>query len=298
MTQQPQIDSVKVEGKAGDDSSVIHLRDRFFGAAREGAAQSVGALRELFGANVDAAQGLFDTVHGQLIGALAENEVLVGQNNALTQTNAAQADKIAALEEAVARLTAQLVEVRALAAQDRVRAEAAEAQARHDSLTGLPNRRALDEALARMGSENIHHGGHIAAIVVDIDHFKYINDKYGHDAGDEALKYIAQVLQSNVRGDEIAARTGGDEFCILLHDFDDNGQGKLGAAVARFETALRYLSFTYEGREIHFQASLGSKIVSKADLSEHGLAIFHDADRLMYLAKRQQGPIPPPDLTP
>lgn len=77
----------------------------------------------------------------------------------------------------------------------------------HDALTGLPNRRALDEALARVG-------GHFAVAMVDVDHFKRFNDRHGHDAGDRVLKRVAERLQ-RTRGAR-AFRYGGEEFCLLF----------------------------------------------------------------------------------
>jgi diguanylate cyclase (GGDEF)-like protein len=77
----------------------------------------------------------------------------------------------------------------------------------HDALTGLPNRRALDETLARLG-------GHFALAMVDVDHFKRFNDRYGHEAGDRVLKRVADRLQ-RTRGAR-AFRFGGEEFCLLF----------------------------------------------------------------------------------
>lgn len=87
-------------------------------------------------------------------------------------------------------------------------------RAETDELTGLPNRRALNAALSRNG------GDHAALIIVDIDHFKKINDTLGHPAGDAALKHIGKVLRDGLRGRDMAARVGGEEFAVWLPGAD------------------------------------------------------------------------------
>jgi len=83
----------------------------------------------------------------------------------------------------------------------------------HDSLTGLFNRRQFTEELRKRITANIYP---MALCLCDLDHFKTINDTYGHAAGDEALSAFAQILRSNVRKEDVVARLGGDEFCVLL----------------------------------------------------------------------------------
>jgi diguanylate cyclase (GGDEF)-like protein len=91
-------------------------------------------------------------------------------------------------------------------------------RAASDALTGLPNRRAADETLKRM----VAHAGRtlspLAAVLLDLDHFKQINDIHGHEQGDEALAAVGQVLTSTIRDSDFAARFGGEEFLLLLPD--------------------------------------------------------------------------------
>lgn len=87
-------------------------------------------------------------------------------------------------------------------------------RANTDELTGLWNRRALNRALGRIGIERA------GLIMLDIDHFKMINDALGHPAGDAALKHVARIMKDTVRGQDIAARVGGEEFAIWLPDAD------------------------------------------------------------------------------
>ena len=95
---------------------------------------------------------------------------------------------------------------------------AATARASTDELTGLANRRTLSAALDNLLSLDEQS---FAIMQLDLDHFKEINDEYGHHAGDEVLRRVAQVLKGVVRGNDVAARIGGDEFVLLIRDGDN-----------------------------------------------------------------------------
>jgi len=95
------------------------------------------------------------------------------------------------------------------------RLEHAESQARSDPLTGLGNRRKLTEFLATISSGS-------SFIMLDIDHFKTVNDQYGHDVGDEILTALSALLTESVRGSDMVARLGGEEFCVVLPEMDAN----------------------------------------------------------------------------
>ncbi|HDZ09658.1 sensor domain-containing diguanylate cyclase [Pseudohongiella sp.] len=91
-------------------------------------------------------------------------------------------------------------------------------QASHDDLTGLPNRRLLQERLAQTLALSRRHKRSFALMFIDVDHFKHVNDAYGHDVGDELLKWIAEKLSAVVRTSDTLARQGGDEFVLLLSE--------------------------------------------------------------------------------
>ncbi|GBO84712.1 GGDEF domain-containing protein [Marinobacter salsuginis] len=96
--------------------------------------------------------------------------------------------------------------------------EKARAAALEDDLTGLRNRRAFFELGNQLLKQSRRSGSPLAIIMFDLDYFKKINDNHGHEAGDEVLRHIGQLLESNVREADIAARIGGEEFAILLAD--------------------------------------------------------------------------------
>jgi diguanylate cyclase (GGDEF)-like protein len=93
--------------------------------------------------------------------------------------------------------------------------------AQHDALTGTKNRRVFDEHLSRLWQRAMEDGRAIAILLIDIDHFKAYNDRYGHQAGDHALRRVAQTLQTFVcRPLDVLARYGGEEFAVILYDVD------------------------------------------------------------------------------
>ena len=104
----------------------------------------------------------------------------------------------------------------------------------HDPLTGLFNRRRFHQELSRQLAYVRRYGGGGAVAMLDLDHFKQINDTFGHNVGDEALVKTAQLLRDRLRGTDILARLGGDKFAILLPRAGSSaGQGAAGGAAAR-----------------------------------------------------------------
>lgn len=97
-------------------------------------------------------------------------------------------------------------------------------QAMRDPLTGLANRRALDDFLESEIARAKRDGGDISLLMIDVDHFKRYNDKHGHAAGDRCLQRVAQIIESNTReGQDLAARFGGEEFVVVLTNTDSDG---------------------------------------------------------------------------
>src|ERR1700742_3277361 len=106
--------------------------------------------------------------------------------------------------------------VQALSARNRRLVNELTAEARIDPLTGLLNRRGLDERIEAELARGRRDGGELAVVAVDVDHFKSINDQFGHDVGDRVLTWIAQTIGRQTRASDLTARLGGDEFLIVL----------------------------------------------------------------------------------
>jgi len=108
--------------------------------------------------------------------------------------------------------------------QDRLRAtyEISLSMALTDGLTGLYNRRYLDVHLQKLLAKNLENHKSLAVLILDIDHFKGVNDTYGHDVGDQILKVFAERLRDNLRSFDMVARMGGEEFVVVLPDVSDD----------------------------------------------------------------------------
>lgn len=153
----------------------------------------------------------------------------------------------------------------------------AERRAASDVLTGLPNRRAADENLKRMAAHASRQRSPLAAVLLDLDHFKQINDIHGHEQGDQALAAIGQILSSTLRASDFAARYGGEEFLLLLPDTDRH-------AAREVAEKLRLAIQSPDISQIHaLTASFGVAVLPE-DAGEPDLLIRR-ADRALYAAK-------------
>jgi diguanylate cyclase (GGDEF)-like protein len=112
-------------------------------------------------------------------------------------------------------------------------------QAIRDPLTGLYNRRFLDEVLRRELARAARYGHALSLILIDIDNFKELNDRYGHLVGDEALKRVAKALRENIRRVDYIFRWGGDEFCVILPETNGPGAKEV---VRRFQEPFGILA--------------------------------------------------------
>ena len=179
------------------------------------------------------------------------------------------------LEQANTQLVAQIGE--------RLRAELQLThQARHDALTGLPNRaQLLDRLAAAIGAAHRDNTRGFAVLFLDLDRFKLVNDSAGHAAGDELLVQAGQRIVSAVRNGDTVARLGGDEFAILVQGI----QGQQ-AAEAIADKVLRALGVPcwIAGRELYPSASVGIALWHPRYV--HGAELLRDADAAMYRAKK------------
>ena len=175
----------------------------------------------------------------------------------------------------IRRLRTQLA--RALARIDEL-----QASADTDYLLDIPNRRGFERELNRAISyiKRYHAGG--ALIVLDVDRLKPINDGFGHAAGDQVLKAIVAVLQSQVRASDVVGRLGGDEFALLLWNLSETDAH---AKAASLEEAIDRLNFTFRGRTVTAGASTGVAILGPQ--AEAGRAL-EEADSAMYVRKAQR----------
>lgn len=154
-------------------------------------------------------------------------------------------------------------------------------QSIRDSLTGLFNRRYLEEALAQEMARALRQRRPLSVIMLDIDHFKRFNDTYGHEAGDYVLKTVSTTLQESVRGSDMVCRYGGEELTILLPDLAlDLAKDK----AERLRVIIENLCLAFHGQNIGpITASLG--VASFPEHGSNGTALVQSADAALYRAK-------------
>jgi diguanylate cyclase (GGDEF)-like protein len=153
------------------------------------------------------------------------------------------------------------------------------ALARHDSLTGIANRYALEEELKRLISSSRRQHKSFALLFMDLDHFKNINDTHGHDFGDLLLKEVVKRILPHLRTEDIMARLGGDEFVIVLTDINED---KLIVVIEKILGLFRE-SWNIDGHRLNVSTSIGVVLFPKdgMDVGE----LLKNADIAMYRAK-------------
>jgi diguanylate cyclase (GGDEF)-like protein len=156
--------------------------------------------------------------------------------------------------------------------------------AQNDALTGVKNRRVFDEQLERLWQRAVDEQRSIAILLLDVDHFKAYNDRYGHQAGDHALRHVAQVLQRIVtRSQDLVARYGGEEFAVLLYDVDTVEAGKLAEHMRKAVIGLKLEHRDSRAGQV-VTISIGVAVVEpSADRRSRGALQL--ADEALYQAK-------------
>ena len=166
---------------------------------------------------------------------------------------------------------------------DRKRADARIATlAYHDTLTGLPNRQLLQDRMGVAMAQAHRRARRLAVLFLDLDHFKDLNDSLGHQAGDELLKAVAELLAGAIHGDDTVARIGGDEFVVLLTDVDDATQAAL---VGHKILALLKAPVRVGTRELFVNGSIGISMYPEDGTDFDSL--LKNADAALYRAKEE-----------
>jgi diguanylate cyclase (GGDEF)-like protein/PAS domain S-box-containing protein len=245
-------------------------RERLLGMAAQSllhpgdAAREQTALSDLLGGRVDHYQGEQRYIHAS--GEVIDTSVaisLIRDNQGFPQQFITQVEDVSARK----RYESQLRHM-----------------AHHDPLTGLFNRSRLDEALAAHISRGRRYGASGAVLIVDLDHFKEVNDHLGHNAGEQVIIGIARILQTRVRDTDLLARLGGDQFAVLMTEGDEEAAQTLAADLSDL---IRRRSVVLEaGMPGGITASIGIAVCDdRANL--HADDILADAEEAMYTAKRE-----------
>ncbi|WP_434676420.1 diguanylate cyclase [Pseudomonas sp. D3-10] len=150
-----------------------------------------------------------------------------------------------------------------------------------DRLTGLYNRGHWEGALKAAYARHQRYGNALSLVMLDIDHFKQVNDTYGHQAGDKVIEQVAALLHEHVRESDVAGRYGGEEFGVVLSDTEQAG-ARIFAE--RLRKAVEQLLVQYNGQEIRFTISLGVADLS-TPANDHAELIAR-ADQALYTSKK------------
>jgi diguanylate cyclase (GGDEF)-like protein len=152
-----------------------------------------------------------------------------------------------------------------------------------DAMTGLPNRRAIDEWATRELNSAARNGFSVWVIIADLDRFKHINDTFGHNAGDEVLQKFAKILKANTRRSDLCGRLGGEEFLIVMtHAKRDDVEKAAERIRSEFET----LPFSFSGCNMIATSSFGIAGFEANQTQPSFAALVSQADAALYQAKR------------
>lgn len=212
-------------------------------------------------------------VCGRLAGEVACEPLLVGGrvigSVLVAHEKQGNAGQRAQLRESVVQAAPILANQRNL--------ELAEWRAASDALTGLPNRRAADVTIRRMAAHAGRTLSPLAVLLLDLDRFKQINDRHGHDQGDQALALVGQVLMASIRASDFAARYGGEEFLVLLPDTDRKGAVEVAEKIRH---AIEHAEMPVIGG---LTGSLGVAALPEDAVDPE--LLIRKADRALYAAK-------------
>ena len=178
------------------------------------------------------------------------------------------------------------VVVQSLAARNERLVSRLEDEARVDPLTGLLNRRGLEERMEAERARAARDGAPLGAVAFDLDHFKRVNDEHGHEIGDRVLVWLGALLKEEARGVDVAARVGGEEFVVLLPRADHEA-GRVFAERVRqaVEAGGQASGRGRAGLSEALRLTVSAGVAS-ADAPIDGQALLAEADRALYAAKR------------
>lgn len=149
----------------------------------------------------------------------------------------------------------------------------------YDTLTGVHSRLAYDEKIAQEFSRWKRYGSTFSYAILDIDHFKKVNDEYGHNAGDKALKIIAQLMQKQIRKSDTLCRIGGEEFVLLL---TNTTTAQAEPLLAKLRTEVAESSFHFKQKRIQLTLSAG---ITESRMDDNVQSMYERADAALYRAK-------------
>jgi len=263
-----EVDKKVVAQKTADIARLISLMNRYLGDAIEsskGGSNNVSNIKdELKSINLsNSTKEELNKLQSKLVEAAIniENEM-----SSVSKNLESGKDEVTALEKKVKKLELELKETKL--------------QSTKDFLTGTLNRRTYEEEVKKFESQYNREQKNYAIIFFDIDHFKKVNDTYGHECGDVILKTFASLLIKLTRDTDIVGRYGGEEFVVALHYKNEN---ELEKYVSRIKSVITKNKFIYKNNKLKITFSAGIHLRSKNDSIEDTI---NEADKLLYKAKQ------------
>ena len=193
-----------------------------------------------------------------------------------------EVDQLKRANAKINQLKKKVADVQADARKMFVKAETFQQAALFDGLTEVHNRKSFEMQLNKSLARISEGGEFLALIMIDVNRFKWINDTFGHVAGDKVLKAIADSLKANFRKSDFVARYGGDEFVVLVDGLDaDNVQ----AGIQRFKTRLKAIKFISHTLKTNIKVEISAGL-AMAKPGDSGAALLHRADQAMYEDKK------------
>lgn len=220
--------------------------------------------------------------HGYLCIPLIAHGVTIGLFHIMFQDpkDSPEGDILIPMERKM-RLSSRLAEHLSLALANLTLQEELKIKSIEDSLTGLANRRHMEEIMQRQFHRLMRYNTPCSLIMLDVDHFKNFNDTYGHDMGDYVLQELGKYLKENTRGEDLACRFGGEEFIIIMVDTDTETAFQK-AEKMRAEIASE-IAIAYQSEKLHVTVSMG--VATSPAHGRNTTELLKSADNALYVAK-------------
>jgi len=282
-----ELDELTRDGRRLDEQETLSLYSRHIGGLdADGARRLQERFQEILkqmnssAAEVDQRASEYgDVLQGfgsELANATTAGEAQAGIERVLDQTRNMQASVMA--------LKQRLEESKLEADQLRAELSRTREESMVDALTGLTNRRGLDAALSLYMGQTCGEGTGLSVAVADLDHFKRVNDTYGHLVGDRVLEAVGEILKTNIKGKDTAARFGGEEFVILMPDTPLEGAKALAEQI-RTSVARCVVKRTDVDESLgNFSISIGVTQLHADDSPE---TLLERADQALYVSKKR-----------
>jgi len=279
-------------GNNGNLSQIIYLGslvgDIFYlGGKTESIKRFTEGCQRLLGVSAEDVDYLLQNIHPQLMEVAAYFDIAVGSGNTyediLSKVNEEVINITIANEAIKHHLTQAFDRERSLSAKLEEANRNLKILASKDPLTGLYNRQFLNELLEKEWMRSERHGYPLSIIMADIDDFKKVNDNYGHQAGDAALKQIAEILSKCLRKDDCLARYGGEEFLFVL---PQTALKEACLAAERFRVAVQRLIISFNQRgKLSLSISCGVSTAYPEKKHDNIDALIQRADQALYETK-------------